>query len=735
MLYSRVRIPLLLTLTIISVCSCEDFNLLGGTSTDSFPPDTTCRYNNPDAEYDETIPELCDGNDNNCDCLSKPVEEQDTNGDGVLCGYGDVGVDEGCECWPRDKSYSVPWASSIRKCWTDPAGRDIGVLEQHSNAVGALYGECEYGDQQCRVLDEGGSEWGAWFDGPDRTGGTEDDVWIKGGCADAVGPATELCDGRDNNCNGRSDEGLKRMCWSGASDPDGTPQDWLVFGSPLNPETPCRTGIELCEDGLWSGCQNEILPNTEICNGIDDDCDGAIDDGALGEGDLCGLTDVGICDYGTFRCNGEDLICDGPLLPQVEECDNMDNDCDGSVDEDLLRPCETLCGSGFETCSSGIWRGCTAPQPATEVCDGADNDCDGAVDEGLECTCPPEFLGALVPCANNPLLTCGTGFMECMCVDADCTRTAFSECMAMCAFEEQAKQDCDPTGGIPVAEECNAWNDDCDEEIDEGLRAECYSGPPGTADTGQCSAGTVRCQMGRWGNSVGGVFVDGVCAGEVLPEDEVCNHLDDDCDGDIDEDLESHEKVDMVFAIDRSGYMCGKIRALRQGIQPYVLEFANTEHRFALVNIPGPLPTREPNVEINLVDSVTFAAALAQLSCDFWNEEPQYDAVDSIARNTLGLQFRDDAWPMVVVLTDEAAQSLRNPRLTAADIRAAIAPCQIGNCEADDVLEVYAIVQEASHPEWCAPANIARKCYNLYPGITSVTVRGYLDDIFSDVCR
>ena len=737
MLYRLLKgLPLLLTLTIISGCSCEDLNLLGGTSTDSFPPDTTCSLENTSAEADPEIPELCDGLDNDCDCISKPFEEQDSNGDGTPCGYGDDGVDEGCECWPAGKEYSVDWATtSKRKCWLDEEGRELGTIEDHSNRTGALLGQCVYGDQVCRPLPRGGSEWGSWLDGHDRIGGTEDDEWVSGACLGAQGPATELCDGLDNNCDGHTDEGLKRMCWSGPSDRDGTPQDWLVFNSPETSDTPCRTGIELCADGAWSGCMNEVLPSQEVCDSVDNDCDGQVDDNPQGAGTQCGLTDVGSCTYGSLSCNGQDLMCIGDTPPEVEQCDGRDNDCDGTIDEGLLRPCENECGSGFETCRVGWWGGCSAPLPQEEICDSEDNDCDGSVDEGLECTCPPEFLGMLLPCQNNPMLTCGSGFMECVCVDDECSRTAFTECMAMCAFEQPRDPACDVTGGAPQEEDCNAWDDDCDEEIDEGLLARCYTGPPGTEDVGECAAGQATCSMGRWGGELDGVFVDGYCVGQVLPEDETCNNLDHDFDGDIDEDLDAHDTVDMIFAIDRSGSMCGKIRALRDAIRPYVLEFANTPHRFALVNIPGRQPVITPDIHIDFVDSLAFANALNTLTCDFWNEEPQYDAVESIATNSIGLSFRDDAWPMVVVMSDEHAQSLRDPRLMAADVRAALTPCTVGSCEAADTLEVYAIVPQGTYTQWCAPANIAQACYGLYSGISSGTIRGYLDDIFSDVCR
>jgi MYXO-CTERM domain-containing protein len=70
----------------------------------------------------------------------------------------------------------------------------------------------------------------------------------------------------------------------------------------------------------------------------------------------------------------------------AEICDGLDNDCDGQVDEDLARNCATACGGGTEQCVNGTWTGCNAPQPSTEICDGKDNDCDGTVDNGCGCT-------------------------------------------------------------------------------------------------------------------------------------------------------------------------------------------------------------------------------------------------------------------------------------------------------------------------------------------------------------
>lgn len=64
-----------------------------------------------------------------------------------------------------------------------------------------------------------------------------------------------------------------------------------------------------------------------------------------------------------------------------ETCDGVDNDCNGQVDDNLSRSCSNACGVGSESCSAGNWGGCDAPQPKAESCDGLDNDCDGQVDE------------------------------------------------------------------------------------------------------------------------------------------------------------------------------------------------------------------------------------------------------------------------------------------------------------------------------------------------------------------
>jgi hypothetical protein len=130
------------------------------------------------------------------------------------------------------------------------------------------------------------------------------------------------------------------------------------------------------------------------------------------------------------------------LKVSAEVCDGKDNDCDGQVDEDLVRSCATGCGGGEETCSAGAWQGCTAKQPSAEVCDGVDNDCNGAADEG--CLCQP---GTTRKCGSI---------------------------LGACALHP-GKQTCTPAGKwgacegatMPSPEVCNGIDDDCNGYIDD----------------------------------------------------------------------------------------------------------------------------------------------------------------------------------------------------------------------------------------------------------------------------
>jgi MYXO-CTERM domain-containing protein len=88
----------------------------------------------------------------------------------------------------------------------------------------------------------------------------------------------------------------------------------------------------------------------------------------------------------------------------AEVCDGMDNDCDGQVDEDLTRDCSTACGTGTETCHAGSWQSCDAPQPTAGLCEGegdgsgtgtgSDQQPNGEDDTGMRAGCDCDASGA-----------------------------------------------------------------------------------------------------------------------------------------------------------------------------------------------------------------------------------------------------------------------------------------------------------------------------------------------------
>jgi MYXO-CTERM domain-containing protein len=516
--------------------------------------DGDCDDNN--SEVNPSATEVCNGIDDNCDGEADEVSATDvstwyadSDGDGygrssdstVACDAPSGYIADSTDC--NDSNGAInPGATEVCNGTDDDCN---GETDEDSAAdASTWYRDNDrdgYGNPSASTVScDPGSEW----------------VLDSADCDDTdfeVNPgSTEYCNGIDDDCNGETDEdsAADASTWYRDSDRDG-------YGNPTLPYDACVMPMwHVADDSDCDDSNSDVNPAaTEVCNGTDDDCNGETDEDSAADAstwyadiDADGYGDATTSSVSCEAASGyiaDDTDCDdssGAVNPGATEyCNDIDDNCDGFTDEDSAADADTWYADsdtdGYGDASSTAVS-CSTPTgyiaddqdcddtddavhpSATEMCNGIDDNCDGDVDED-------DSADSVTWYVDDDM----DGFGEesiaiTACSPGDGWALVYGDC-----------DDDDAEVNPDMDEVCNGIDDDCDSIVDgeTAMDSVIYYADADGDGYGDTSTETRDCRLPS-----GHVEVDADCDDTdamVYPgAEEVCDGIDNDCDGSTDDE-------------------------------------------------------------------------------------------------------------------------------------------------------------------------------------------------------
>ncbi len=358
--------------------------------------------------------------------------------------------------------------------------------------------------------------------------------------ADVHPGAAEVCDGADNDCDGQTDEGVKITFYQDA--------DTDTYGNVAVATEACTAPVGYVSNSTdCNDIDAAINPAaTEVCDGVDNNCDGATDEGVKSTfyqdadsdtyGNLAVTTQACVAPAGYVSDSTDCNDARADVHPGAAEvCDGADNDCDGATDEGVkitfyedsdtdaygnpaatVEACSAPTGYVTDNTDCDDTRAAVHPN-AAEVCDGLDNDCDGTTDEGVKITFYQDGDTDTFGNAADSLEACSApaGYVG---NGTDCDDTNAAINPAATEVHDGVDNDCDTFIDEGVS---NIYYRDFDEDTygDPAVVTYADSPPEGyVADNTDCNDADAAVHPGAT---------------------ETCNGVDDDCDGATDEGVKT----------------------------------------------------------------------------------------------------------------------------------------------------------------------------------------------------